>query len=732
MSGNSEAFLGADKRYRSLLEVAFDVFWTASPSGELVEPQIAWQDYTGQSWEQAKGFGWVEALHPDDRSAVKRDWLNAVAAGAVCSTKGRVWSQMHGCYRVVQSRGIPIFEDAGEIKEWVAALIDVQETLESQHRLDDDLVHAREAASKSEATLRLAIEAAELGTWDLDLATGELFWSDRCKALFGISPLASANMDDFYNGLHPDDRARITEAFAKAIDPAQRQPYDVEYRTIGKEDRVERWIAAKGRAFFDEAGIGIRAIGTVIDITRRKHIEQQLSQTLDLLRGIGDCTPDALYARDLESGVIFANPAALANIGKPLQEVIGRSPLQWHVNQEQAEQLVSNDRAVLAAGRVQVLEEAFDGADGVTRIYRSSKAPLRDRTGAIIGIVGVSSDINELKSTEGQLRRMAASYQAAMTLGRMGSWEVDFATGTRIWTPQGMAVFGIDLADGLGQLGGVNDEFLRALHPDDRHLLPQFHALAHSQDLFPAEYRILKPNGQTRWLSGYGRVLDRDPDGKARRLINVVTDITERKAAEEHQRFLLQELSHRSKNLLSIVQALTAQTLRHCKDPKEFQDRFMGRLQGLAASNTLLASGDWRGTSLFALIERQLAPFIGLPSARIKLDGPNVSLTAEATQAIGLVLHELATNAVKYGALSVPDGALSITWEVDEAQATGGLKLDWRESGGPLVTTPNRTGFGHVVIKAMVEQAVKGTVEIIFASEGLIWSLQAPVTVFLR
>ena len=157
----------------------------------------------------------------------------------------------------------------------------------------------------------------------------------------------------------------------------------------------------------------------------------------------------------------------------------------------------------------------------------------------------------------------------------------------------------------------------------------------------------------------------------------------------------------------------------------------MGRLQGLAVSNTLLASGDWRGTSLLSLIERQLAPFVGLPSARIKLHGPNVSLTAEAAQAIGLALHELATNAVKYGALSVPDGAISITWEVDEAQSTGGLKLDWRESGGPLVTTPKRTGFGHVVMKTLVEQTVKGTVVIDFASEGLLWSLQAPATVFL-
>jgi two-component sensor histidine kinase len=267
---------------------------------------------------------------------------------------------------------------------------------------------------------------------------------------------------------------------------------------------------------------------------------------------------------------------------------------------------------------------------------------------------------------------------------------------------------------------------------EDRHLLAQYHALADGQDSFPAEYRILKADGQICWLSGYGRVLDRQQDGKAHRLMNVATDITERKRAEAHQRFLMQELSHRSKNLLSIVQAIADQTLRNCSDLKEFQDRFDGRLRGLAASNTLLARGDWRGSSLTDLIDLQLAPFIDLKSPQIEMHGPEVDLTAEAAQAIGLALHELATNAVKHGALSVPHGKLSISWEVDRTRNAEALKLDWRERGGPLVTAPKRTGFGHVVMKRMVEQAVQGTVELNFASAGLQWSLQAPASVFLR
>ena len=131
----------------------------------------------------------------------------------------------------------------------------------------------------SEATLRLAAEAADIGFWDLDLTTNALTWSDRVKAAFGISPNVPCSMDDFYAGLHPDDYAATAAAFAAAIDPAQRTPYDVEYRTIGKEDRIVRWIAARGRGIFDASGRCIRAIGTAIDITNKRATEARF-QTL--------------------------------------------------------------------------------------------------------------------------------------------------------------------------------------------------------------------------------------------------------------------------------------------------------------------------------------------------------------------------------------------------------------------------------------------------------------------
>jgi hypothetical protein len=172
-----------------------------------------------------------------------------------------------------------------------------------------------------------------------------------------------------------------------------------------------------------------------------------------------------------------------------------------------------------------------------------------------------------------------------------------------------MAVFGLSLVDGRGQVGGDADEFKLALHPDDRHLVKGFYELADKQDWYPVEYRIRRPDGTIQWLSGGGQVVARSPDGKARRLVNVVADVTDRKVAEERVKFLMGEVTHRSKNLLSVVQAIASQTGRTVDTFEEFQKRFAQRLQGLAASHDLLVLQDWQGASLKELVRHQLAPF---------------------------------------------------------------------------------------------------------------------------
>jgi len=397
------------------------------------------------------------------------------------------------------------------------------------------------------------------------------------------------------------------------------------------------------------------------------------------------------------------------------------------------ESILSGERSAFFAEDL-ILKIQRHGSQWEEAHFTVSYSPIPDARApsGVGGVLITAVETTNRVRMEEALRRSEEKYRSAMYLGRIGSWEIDIVKGVRTWTREGMALFGIDLPDGLGQVGGHSDEFYQAMHPEDRPLLGEYHAIADKEDSFQAEYRILKADGSICWLAGYGRVLDRQPDGKAHHVINVATDVTERKNAEAHQRFLLQELSHRSKNLLTIVQSIADQSLRYSKDQKDFQNRLSGRLSGLAASNALLARGDWRGSSLRELIEFQLAPFIDLTSPQLEISGPEVNLAADASQAIGLALHELATNAVKYGALSSSRGRLGISWSIYQASSAAGLNLDWRERDGPPVIPPTHRGFGHVVIKSMIEQSVRGTVELDFAKQGLHWSLQAPGGIFVQ
>jgi two-component sensor histidine kinase/PAS domain-containing protein len=326
-----------------------------------------------------------------------------------------------------------------------------------------------------------------------------------------------------------------------------------------------------------------------------------------------------------------------------------------------------------------------------------------------------------------RLRDSETRYRGAVITGRIAAWETDMVRRRRIWTEEGMALFGLDLPGGIGQVGGDNDEFRRSLHPDDKHMMAQFHRTADAQDDYPCEYRIVRPDGGTLWVSGRGRVIARGPDGKAERVANIVVDVTERKNAEERVQLLMREMTHRSKNLLSVVQALAARTARSADTLEEFERSYTQRLRGLAASHDLLLQRSWQGAPLSDLAHKQLAPFAEIGGTRLSLSGPDVVLTSEAAQAVGLALHELATNATKYGAWSAPGGSVTLGWDFDDAGAARRLRLSWIERGGPRVQPPERKGFGHLLLDSMAARSVNGEVFTDFDATGLSWTLSMPM-----
>ena len=204
-------------------------------------------------------------------------------------------------------------------------------------------------------------------------------------------------------------------------------------------------------------------------------------------------------------------------------------------------------------------------------------------------------------------------------------------------------------------------------------------------------------------------------------------DVTERKEGEAHLRLLMRELTHRSKNLLAVIQAMARQTARHARSTGGFLDQFSARLQALAASHDLLVRESWHGVSLRELIESQLAAFKGSGEVQVVVEGAPVALKPEAAQNLGLALHELAVNAAKFGALSVPHGRVSITW----ALHGNALELEWREQNGPTVKTRRKKGFGSMVIERNLASALDATVNLKFDPDGLRCSIVIPTSQIL-
>jgi PAS domain S-box-containing protein len=264
----------SETRFRNMADQAPVMMWVTDADARCTYLNRSWYEFTGQSEAEGEGFGWLEAVHPDDRGWSGEVFLAASAKQEPFRLEYRL-RRADGVYRWAIDAASPRLGPNGEFLGYVGSVIDIDKRREVENALRE-----------SEERLRLAVDNAEIGFWDVDVVNNVLIWPPRTKAMFGISAEVSVTMQDFYNGLHPDDRTATSTAFAGAADPASRTIYDVEYRTVGKEDGVIRWVAAKGRGVFDGPGSDarcLRVIGTAIEITARKTVEERLRELNETL-----------------------------------------------------------------------------------------------------------------------------------------------------------------------------------------------------------------------------------------------------------------------------------------------------------------------------------------------------------------------------------------------------------------------------------------------------------------
>jgi PAS domain S-box-containing protein len=322
----------------------------------------------------------------------------------------------------------------------------------------------------------------------------------------------------------------------------------------------------------------------------------------------------------------------------------------------------------------------------------------------------------ELEASTARLTESEQRRSLALVAGQMGSWDWDRAGGDCLWDEGQCRIFGVEHASFV-----VTAENVKALiHADDwprlQHAMEQ---LFFERKSHQTEFRVRRPNGEIRWCLGTAAPT-MDSAGNIIRLSGVTADITERKESEVRQVLLAREVDHRAKNALAIVQSIVR--LTRAESMPSYVAAVEGRITALSRAHTVLSHSRWQGADLTGLVEEELAPYRSDRGDRITADGPAVSLQPASAQTLTLALHELATNAVKYGALSSITGRLRVSWELKPST----LVLHWEESGGPRVKKPAKLGFGTRIIVASVEGQLGGQARFQWGDDGLHCILTIP------
>ncbi|HEY7228789.1 MAG TPA: PAS domain S-box protein [Pseudolabrys sp.] len=463
-------------------------------------------------------------------------------------------------------------------------------------------------------------------------------------------------------------------------------------------------------------------------------IPPALSAILQASDGILDLLPIATFICDARGTILLYNRHATA--------IWGRTPRpgQTHEEFSQSYRFFELDGTpvrrsmvseVLATGKpVRDVERIVERDDGTRLVVSVNIDPLRDGGGELVGAVTCFLDLTERKRMDNALER--SKLQALEQEQRIAATYEHAAIGISEIAPDGRF---LRVNEAICAITGFSRDHLLAnklfthTHPADAD--PDRQAfrkqVAGELDFYSIEKRFIRRDGHVIWISVRSSPV-RDVNGRLLYLVRVVQDVTERKAAEQRQRLLIDELNHRVKNTLATVQSLASQTARGAPTPAAFREGFEGRLIALSKAHDQLTVHHWESADLRELLSGSLAPHAGAAPDRIVLRGEDVVLKPRAVLTLAMAVHELTTNAAKYGALSVPGGRVEVQWgPVHDADGHPQLHIDWIENGGPAVVAPAQGGFGSKLIEGSVAAELGGKARLIFEPKGLRCEISIPM-----
>ncbi len=443
--------------------------------------------------------------------------------------------------------------------------------------------------------------------------------------------------------------------------------------------------------------------------------------------------------RQPDNPIVFANAAFARLTLYSRDEIIGRN-CRFLQGPDTNRGEVARLRAAIEMRSPIELELLNYRKDGSTFWNRLLVSPVFGDDGALTYYFASQFDVTEERehvdrlrrdrdTLETELVRRTAELQAseqrlrfALEAGRLGSWSIDLQTGRLTTSAECKAICGRRPDDSL-----TLDELRASIHPEDLALQIQSieDAIA-NHSLLDVEYRIHTPAGEERWVQIRGHASYR-ADGVPLFITGTTQDVTDRRRAQGQRALLAREQSHRIKNMLASLQAIVAQTIRRATSLDEAGATLAARIQAMSAANDLLISEDFGDASIADLVRRTLAPFGIEDTQRFRIHGPDLRLEPQQILAYALALHELATNATKYGALSNQEGTVEVSWRIIDDGANSTLRLNWQERNGPTVQRPARTSFGTQLIQRVLSQEISGTVEIAYEADGVIFVATSPI-----
>ena len=668
-------------------------------------------EIAGWSREELLGKTMLEITHPDD---VRRNiglFERAVKHGTSYTHEKRYIGR-DGHETWVNNSVSVIRRTDGEPFGVLAIALDI-----TQRR------QAEEALRKGEETLRLAVEGAGMATWELDLTTMEGAWSPNRFDLLGLrrTPDLRGTVDDWLDRILPDDREMVREASYRCF--RHGLPYTIDYRIRRADNGEVRWLQSHGTRVSDGGGGPRRFVGVSIDITERKRAEEELRRSEESVRLAAEGAGMATWELDLPSmeGGWSANRFDL--LGLPRTRDLRGTVDDW------LERIEPEDRAYARSavfrcfelGEPYTIEYRIRRADtGEERWLRSHGSRIADSGGGPRRFVGISFDITERKRAEEDLRESEGRFRTIFEQAN------DFL----ITTTLDQKVTQVNPAV-LAALGYAEEELVG--HPISDFMDPDQFEISRA-----AVAKKLAEGGTTRLTltvrAKDGRELiwetnsrlTADEQGNPTGLHAIGRDVTQAKRDEAHLRLLIDELNHRVKNTLAIVQGIAQQTFKTGAEPVAARRAFEGRLAALSEAHNLLTREHWGPVSMAQIIGDAVMPHGG-DAGRFDLDGPDLPIAPKTAISLALAIHELATNAVKHGALSQPEGKVAIEWAKTGTRDVPRLSLTWTERGGPPVVVPNKRGFGTRMIERGLAAELGGTVKIAFEPGGLVCVVDAPL-----